>query len=251
MVKYLAGVAEFTAAVQFGHDLRKPPLLALVVDDPLRISTHQEEPSLAMPASVVSHAIGLGIDDVQQGLTQLLALHIPHHRVEGIQWRGRRQPTCRAAAVEALGVPQLHGHGGNRCAALVRDDQSRHQLVPGVILARELEAVSLAVVMPVVEVRPVMDNQSIVLAIRGDGHSRGVNQRLSELRQCDTWIGVEPSGGLGSGERLRRRRQYPQSSCNPLKRSQVFLDQLAITPLEACIVGRQRSDILILYGSAV
>lgn len=96
-----------------------------------------------------------------------------------------------------------------------------------------------------------MDNQSIVLAIRGDGHSRGVNQRLSELRQCDTWIGVEPPSGLGSGERLRRRWQYPQSSCNPIERSQVFLDQLIITPLEAWIIGRERTYILLLYESTV
>ena len=118
MVKHLAGVAEFTAAVQLGHDLRKAPLLALVADDPLGIGAHQEEPSLAMPASVVGHAIGLGVDDVHQGLTQVQAMHIPHHRIEGVQRRWGRQPAAGAAAVEALGVAQLHAHRGDRCAPL-------------------------------------------------------------------------------------------------------------------------------------
>ena len=104
MIEHLAGVAEFTATVQFGHDLREAPLPALVADDSLGIGAHQEEPPLAMPASVVGHAIGFGVDDMHQGLTQVQAMHMPHHRVEGVQRRWRRQPAAGAAAVEALGV---------------------------------------------------------------------------------------------------------------------------------------------------
>ena len=62
-----------------------------------------------------------------------------------------------------------------------------------------------------------MDSQGIVLAVARDGDSCGVDQRLSELGQCDTGIGIEPPSGLGGGEGLSRGRQDPQSSGDPLE----------------------------------
>jgi hypothetical protein len=96
-----------------------------------------------------------------------------------------------------------------------------------------------------------MDSQGIVLAVVRDCDSSGVDQRPGKLGQCDTGISIEPPSGLGGGKGLSRGRQDPQSSGDPLKGCDVFLDQAVITPLEACIVGRQRSDILILYARAV
>jgi hypothetical protein len=95
-----------------------------------------------------------------------------------------------------------------------------------------------------------MDSEGIVLAVVRDCDSCGVDQRLGELGQCDTGISIEPPSGLGGREGLSRGRQDPQSGGDPLEGRYMFLDQLVITPLEACVVGRQRSDILILYARA-
>lgn len=184
--------------------------------DALRVGPHQEETLVAGPLAVVTHAVGLPVDDGDRGLAQLQPLHEPHGRGQRVALRGDRLDASRAAAVDTLGGPHLRADRRDRGPVAVAEDQGREQLITEVRRATQDGAIALALVGVEGQLGPILDDQGRVLVVVLDGSAGGLDQGLGQLRERDAGVGVEPPGGLGAGEGLSGPGQSAVPSGNGL-----------------------------------
>jgi uncharacterized membrane protein len=99
-------------------------------------------------------------------------------------------------------------------------------------LAVGLDYLRFAGVVAVVEQRPVVDDQGVVVAGLGEGLADMLDEGLDKLGQAGAWVAVEAPGGLRGGEGVAGLRQSAEASGHRLERTQVLLDQLAVSALE-------------------
>lgn len=154
-----------------------------------------------------------------------------HRPVDFIHLSPPRQGPFPARAVDAVGGfhPEIERH--QRCAVTIRDQQRRLQEVAEVVLVVEHDPVSLALVMRVMERRPVVDHQRPVAASRLCGDHGVRAQRFGHLDQVGALVGVETVGAQCGRHTRVAEWQHAQACGDASGCAQMLLHQFAITLL--------------------
>lgn len=120
-----------------------------------------------MPLPVVHHRIGFPVDKVDQLQPELLLVKVCQHRLQFIKARRARLHLVAATAMHAAGGTQILAYRGQDQAVLIAKQQGRTQFIADFFGLAEHDAILFAYMLTKIQIRPIMDNQCIVLTTRG------------------------------------------------------------------------------------
>lgn len=159
-----------------------------------------------------------------------------------IQPRGLGQDRFAARALHARGADQILTDRRPRRAGPIAHQQRRLQFITLIPVVAQRQAVALARVPGIVQMRPVMPHQPIRLPTGGHRSARRRDQRLGQRRQADGGIAVKTPGRLRTRETAGGARQGVPPCGDPLADLQLLLHQLLIASLQTRCQRRQRGQ---------
>lgn len=221
-------VAKRPLFTQFRPDRREPFLDAAGLGQTI-VGPRQKQVPRHMPVAIMEGRIGLGVDDVHRRFAEAEPLDMPHHGSQFVQRRqGRARPT-RPRFLYAVGGPQSDLERGQRVPrAVAHQQRGAHHVAFGNVPAAQRNAVPLRVVSGVHDLRPVLRDQQVPVAIGRRGLVRQFDHRLGHIGQRDVRIVEETIRGLRGGQRTAHARQRMHTPRESLRRSAMTPDQLHI-----------------------
>ena len=106
----------------------------------------------------------------------------------------------------------------------IRNRHGALQFVAVVAAVAQLDAIFFTGVPIVVQVRPIMHDQQVVVALGGDRLADLGPKRLGQVREGNGRIMEKTPGGLRAGETLSAAGQRVRARSDPLRDLEMFFD---------------------------